>query len=545
MMKRRHTTMIVGLMAGVVMLAVGCKREYGTVTLGANIDNGRDAKVYIDDLTPCWHNNDLIRVNNQTCTTSAALGSSAQITDVVESNHYRAIYPADIVGDVDISSSSTIAVTLPREQIYEVDSRGDQKVKVPMGAYSSNESLTFHNLCSLIKVVVSNQMDNDFTLEHITVTAATAYLSGLCSASVTGSPNDHIGTMVSSSANHDVSLVFPVAHRPTICRGDRDTYVYYIVTPEFAEDDVTITLYATSGQYATFEKPNVSLRHNRMATVSLTVEQWNGQDPPSSDGVLPGVFSVSATQQVLFSQGNLQYQASTDTWRFAEHQYDYVGSANSNISSTYSGWIDLFGWGTSGWNSGAVCYQPWSTSTSSSDYYPGESYTNGLTGAYAEADWAWHNPISNGGNAAHLWRTLTSAEWNYLLNARANASSKYGTGNINGMHGLIILPDSWTLPSGCSFTSGLSSNDNDLTHNSYTLSQWAQMEAAGAVFLPAAGVRWGTTVDFVGIFGNYWSSAPSNEDRAYYVSFSSSASSATNSYNRYSGFSVRSVRDNN
>ncbi|MBR6991498.1 MAG: hypothetical protein IKH97_04670, partial [Bacteroidales bacterium] len=73
-MKKIHTTMIVGLMAGMVMLA-GCKREYGTVTLGANIDNGRDAKVYIDNLTPCWHNNDLIRVNNQTCTTSAALGS--------------------------------------------------------------------------------------------------------------------------------------------------------------------------------------------------------------------------------------------------------------------------------------------------------------------------------------------------------------------------------------------------------------------------------------------------------------------------------------
>ena len=535
--------MIVGLMAGMVMLA-GCKREYGTVTLGANIDNGRDAKVYIDDLTPCWHNNDLIRVNNQTCTTSAALGSSAQITDVVESSHYRAIYPDDIVGNVDISSSSTIAVTLPCEQIYEVDSRGDQKVKVPMGAYSSSESLTFHNHCPLIKVVVSNRMDNDFVLDHITVTAANAYLSGLCSATVTGSPNDHIGTMVSSSANHDVSLAFPVAHRPTICRGDRDTYVYYIVTPEFAEDDVTITLYATSGQYATFEKPNVSLRHNRMATVSLTVEQWNGQDPPSSDGVLPGVFSVSATQQVLFSQGNLQYQASTDTWRFAEHQYDYVGSANSNISSTYSGWIDLFGWGTSGWNSGAVCYQPWSTSTSSSDYYPGESYTNGLTGAYAEADWAWHNAVSNGGNTAHLWRTLTAVEWDYLFNTRADAFSKRGMGNINGVGGLIILPDSWTLPSECTFRYGCASSSDGWTYNSYTLAQWEAMEAAGAVFLPAAGVRQSTNVSYVDNWGYYWSSTPYiTINSAYYMDFYYGNIDALNFDNRCNGLSVRPVQD--
>lgn len=558
-MKKIHTTMIVVLMAGMVMLA-GCKREYGTVTLGANIDNGRDAKVYIDDLTPCWHNNDLIRVNNQTCTTSAALGSSAQITDVVESNHYRAIYPADIVGDVDISNSSTIAVTLPHEQIYEVDSRGDQKVKVPMGAYSSSESLTFHNLCPLIKVVISNRMDNDFVLGRITVAAATAYLSGLCSASVTGSPNDHIGTMVSSSASHDVSLVFPAGNRPTIGRGDRDTYVYYIVAPEFGGDegeDVTITLYATTGQYAMFEK-HASLRHNRMATVSLIVEQFEGVDPidpPSENGVLPGLFSVSENIQVHFSQGNLQYRASTDTWRFAEYQYDYVGtqtayngcyggtvigSDNRNICNTYSGWIDLFGWCTSGWNSGADCYQPWASSTLNSAYANGY----GMTGDYAEADWAWHNAISNGGNVAHLWRTLTGAEWDYLFNGRPNASTKRGSGNINGVGGLIILPDSWTLPSGCSFISGFISSN--WTHNSYTLAQWAQMEAAGAVFLPAAGDRYGIDVRSVGSSGKYWTSTGNGIlfSSAMRVSFGSSGL-----YLDYSvihvGFSVRPVRDIN
>ncbi len=519
-MKKIHTTMIVGLMAGIAMLA-GCKREYGTVTLGANIDNGRDAKVYIDNLTPCWHNNDLIRVNNQTCTTSAALGSSAQITDVVGSNHYRAIYPADIVGNVDISSSSTIAVTLPHEQQYEVDSRGDQKVKVPMGAYSDNESLTFHNLCPLIKVVISNRMDNDFVLGRITVAAATSYLSGLCSASVTGSPNDHIGTMVPSSASHDVSLVFPAANRPTIGRGDRDTYIYYIVAPEFGGDEgenVTITLYSANGQYATFEKPGVSLRHNRMATVSLTVEQWNGYE-----GALPGAFSVSATRQVHFSQGNLQYQASTNTWRFAEHQYDYVGIANINISSTYNGWIDLFGWGTGN--------NPTLASTIDEDYA-------------SFVDWG-SNAISNGGNIANQWRTLNRGEWQYLLNNRINAASKLGTGNINGVGGLFLLPDSWTLPLGCSFTSGLASSMNDWTHNSYTLAQWAQMESAGAVFLPASGIRDVTSLRNVGSFGYYHSSTPNyyHEDESYCIFFQSAYLFLSGTGHFSEGISVRPVLD--
>ena len=60
-------------------------------------------------------------------------------------------------------------------------------------------------------------------------------------------------------------------------------------------------------------------------------------------------FSVSDEQQIYFSRGNLQYQASTSTWRFAEHQYDIIGEDNVNRSSTYSGWIDLFAWGTSGY----------------------------------------------------------------------------------------------------------------------------------------------------------------------------------------------------
>ena len=301
---------------------------------------------------------------------------------------------------------------------------------------------------------------------------------------------------------------------------------------------------------------NVSLMAGLMMLASC--EKENSTD---GKGVLPGAFSVSATHQVHFSQGNLQYRASTNTWRFAEHQYDCVGSQtceifgsyggnvsgsdNLYISSTYDGWIDLFGWGTSGWNSGAVCYQPWSTSITESDYYPGGSFTNGLTGAYVEADWAWHNAISNGGKA-HQWRTLTKSEWFYLLERRTNAFSKRRIGNINGVGGLIILPDSWTQPSGCPQFNQDSIN--------YTLEQWAQMEAAGAVFLPAAGVRCfnasvgGLTIKavaHVGIYGWYWSSTPDDEFNAYCIYFrvDNDDYNPLEGFGRDHGYSVRPVRD--
>ena len=44
-----------------------------------------------------------------------------------------------------------------------------------------------------------------------------------------------------------------------------------------------------------------------------------GNIPDNTGGI--GSFSVSATQKVTFSRGNLQYQASTGTWRFAVKQW--------------------------------------------------------------------------------------------------------------------------------------------------------------------------------------------------------------------------------
>ena len=255
------------------------------------------------------------------------------------------------------------------------------------------------------------------------------------------------------------------------------------------------------------------------------------------DGALPGVFSVSTTKKVRFSKGNLQYQASTKTWRFAEHQYDYIGDNNKNISSTYTGWIDLFGWGTSGWNSGATAYQPYSTSTTSADYYPGNSATTNLTGTYANADWGVYNAITNGGNAKGMWRTLTKDEWVYLLSTRSTSLRSLAT--VDDKSGLIILPDNWVKPAGINYTATTS----NYTTNTYTAAQWATMEAAGAVFLPAAGGRLGMSMSNVGTGGYYWSSSYYSSTNACYMGFLSGYLFPSTSTYRFSGRSVRLVQD--
>ena len=268
----------------------------------------------------------------------------------------------------------------------------------------------------------------------------------------------------------------------------------------------------------------------------------------NSPGVIEFAFSVSDDKKIYFSQGNLQYRASTGTWRFAENQYDIIGHDNENISRTYAGWIDLFGWGTSGWRSLAEEYQPYSSSNIDNAYNPGadEPYS-GLTGDFANADWGVYNAISNGGNQAGMWRTLTYEEWNYLINSRANASSKYGVATVNNVNGLVFLPDDWTLPNGVTFTNGIANNEGAEyygTVNNYSAEDWAKMEANGAVFLPAAGIREGKNVGSVG-GGYYWSSSIyDSQHYSYCLRFKSSEMrmQGGSSY-RYYGRSVRLVQD--
>lgn len=91
-----------------------------------------------------------------------------------------------------------------------------------------------------------------------------------------------------------------------------------------------------SKQDGTKGKESTTITDAQPATVPQNVSQC------ITDG-LPHSFQVDPNgKKVYFSKGNLQYKASTNTWRFAENQYDMLGTNNAKISSSYSGWIDLF-----------------------------------------------------------------------------------------------------------------------------------------------------------------------------------------------------------
>ncbi len=258
----------------------------------------------------------------------------------------------------------------------------------------------------------------------------------------------------------------------------------------------------------------------KVDSISLVAPE-ESEEPTPPAGI--GTFSVSVDKQVTFSKGNLQYHPANDEWRFAENQTDYIGDANSNCSSTYNGWLDLFGWSTNASNFGV-------STTSNSDY----------SGSFV--DWST-NKIGN--DVPNTWRTLTYDEWEYLLNNRPNASSLKGVAQVNGVNGLILLPDNWTCPASVTFKSGFHSEYSVEAYGQYqtfSADQWSKLESAGAVFLPAAGDRYGSDVLFVQYRGSYWSATENYSKYAYYLYFRSGEAFMYDDYRDY-GLSVRLVKD--
>ena len=233
--------------------------------------------------------------------------------------------------------------------------------------------------------------------------------------------------------------------------------------------------------------------------------------------VLPGSFTVSSGKTVHFSKGNLQYNSqSTPQWFFAANQYDRILDQGGNVSA--SGTRDLFGWGT--WLKGG---NPMSNSVENSDY-------------------SWND---NGAAIGAQWETLTADEWTYLLTKRTNANSLRGYAQVNNVPGLIILPDTWTLPSGIEFSSVVS---DKYQTNQYNAEQWETMENEGAVFLPSCGWRNPKEENAVSqisgenIVGYYWSKTPDAEsEKAKDVTIASSSWYIPQPHVKMDGFSVRLV----
>ena len=101
---------------------------------------------------------------------------------------------------------------------------------------------------------------------------------------------------------------------------------------------------------------------------------------------------------------------------------------------------------------------------------------------------------------------MTQPEWAYVFNTRTTSSGiRYAKAKVNNVNGVILLPDDWS--SDTYSLSNTNSSDASYSSNTVSATQWSTLEQAGAVFLPAAGYRLGTSVSNVNSRGYYWSAS--------------------------------------
>lgn len=378
----------------------------------------------------------------------------------IETAQYKALYPYREGASVNDGDGAVKGFCIPAEQTA-VKGSFDPKANVSVAyAYEKDDVkyLRFVNVASLAKVVVpaTDYKGSTVSYAKITIQGNNHYNEGTKAYDI---PNDKV------IADGDLSVITAKGKD-----GQKDTTNYTIP----AEGAKVITLHGpiTAGTYyialypAAFEewqgfairaydsKDNIVAFKNTYKANKFNVAKIKNLGTLNPTIPIPdpldGVFSISKTKVVRFAPGNLQYQASTGNWKFAEEQYIAFGdkaeygnqtpclnkdgnemgqypTTNRDDLPTPAGgrvtqdkWIDLYCFGCTGdatITKMARGYMPWETwvgdgLTETVDhktyYYGGKELT-----IASHTDWGYVVT----GTEENPWFTMSVDEWRYLLGA--------------------------------------------------------------------------------------------------------------------------------
>lgn len=403
-----------------------------------------------------WNAGDEVNING--CiyvadTDGATTTFTAKSGETPAASTYTAYYPADLFDGTKAS--------LPRYQNY-----AGNIARLPMVAVSDNTSLQFKNVCGVMHLVLKGTA----TVKNIKISNSAVTMADEFTV-------DESGKAVAASGMYSTIMACGASG---VKLSETGTDFYIAMVPGTYKK-LAVEITTKDGGYAKFAAKTSSqvIERNCIYKFEFT--------PEFEPGVLNDWFMVSNKKSVLLADGNLRYNPAANEWRFADNQYDFIHDAKaeditSEYSGTYDGWIDLFGFGTSGYNSGVTCYQPWSTSATNGDYYSAQAL-----GKVPETDWGY-NPISNGGNKAGLWITPSNGDWTNII-----TYNDFALGSISAskFKGLIIVPKGFVVPEGLAFEKGYTA---DYNKNYYSKDNWKKMEAQGACFIPSAGRREGIAI---------------------------------------------------
>ena len=382
--------------------------------------------------------------------------------------HFYFVGNADVTGTPTEGETTSLSISI-----------ADQSANLPVLSYGPSEqtysatntsySATLKNKCALVKLSLSNP------------TTETVTLSGVPTVATVNFANPTNAIEADLEDLNDITLRYVTTWNPDLR--------WVILLP-----GTNLT-----GVVAVAEGVESVMANNTHITSGLTLNNPAAvPDPPAaayavktSAGTLT-TFSVSGDKEVYFSKANLRYNESSGVWSFHDNQIDgCIGWVTGSYPQGYNvspngSEMDRFCWG----------FQ-YPTTTGESDYVDGSRNLNRTDGT------DWGCALTGEGN--NNWRTLTAAEWNYLLNNANRGSKRFmkvSTGmlsitdpNTNTTYdglfisGLFIAPDNFD-PSQYSFTSSFANKSwNNTTCQGLGIADANTLLAAGCVFLPALGYR--------------------------------------------------------
>lgn len=560
-------------------------RIFGVMESGVNTDK---AHMDVNDRYVYWDEGDEVKINNAILAaepdgenpTMAVLNGSVSPNTKAESGKdvYRGVFPSTLAENIG-NASGPLSITLPEQQPF---ANGVPKTNFMVGRIAVEQGCTsftlpFKNICAMMKIGLTasaSASDDANTVRQIILSSSSHALSG--SASVNFG-SDSTPSLTMEGSGGIVSLDCTNNGSGGILLTATPTY-FYLMVPAYTGE---LTMNVINKEGKGMKKKVSSFTFERNLVYTSTAEMIINNDDPH-------IFELCDGTKINIAKGNLQYNQ-TNGFRFAEHSYSMIGGAEfhwDNVHNTgwimYAGgvltennnrndnetrasteWIDMFGWGTSGYdcgnnvrlngnpsgnvrelNHGIALFQPYAFKGGSYEGYDwhaayGPAGFYNLTGTYANCDWGVYNDIkSYDGTVTYTkgtWRTPTKEEWDCLI----NKPEKYGyaqmidhrytdyNGQPKALSGCVLIPTGFIDPKvgdgGKAFISAKNTADGQFSDNQYTEATWIQMEKAGAIFLPESGVRNNFSIDDAscvghgGIKGCYWSSTCSEDDsrRAY------------------------------
>ena len=390
--------------------------------------------------------------------------------------HFFFLGNSELKSDTTVNQTTSLSISI-----------ADQSENLPVLSYGASTkpftgagttySTTLKNKCALVRFDLQNQGDYEVTLSNVPTLATVNFANPTAETAIVateGQTNGNI-TLYGEEGNTAIrwAILLPGTNLSTDHSDLNITYSGNVNLAELAYND-----YVNSGISINNPKPAPAAPNAQYAV-------------KTSDDVLT-TFSVSGDKEVYFSKANLRYNESSGVWSFHDNQIDgCIGWVTGSYPQGYNvspngSEMDRFCWG----------FQ-YPTTTGESDYVDGSRNLNRTDGT------DWGCALTGEGN--NNWRTLTAAEWNYLLNNASRGSKRFmkvSTGmlsitdpNTNTTYdglfisGLFIAPDNFD-PSQYSFTSSFANKSwNNTTCQGLGIADANTLLAAGCVFLPALGYR--------------------------------------------------------